>query len=99
MRGGRIELAGVGFLEIAHVAGVLDAGGLHSETDSEVGDVVLAGVADAVEHSGDAALAEASRDQDAVIPGELLLVASVVLVFDLKAFSFNPLHIELKVVL
>ena len=73
--GGGVELAGVGVLEPADVAGVLDAGGLHAEADAEVGDVVLAGVADGVEHAFDAALAEAAGDEDAVEAFELGRIA------------------------
>ena len=69
-RGG-VELAGVGVLEAADVARVFDAGGLHAEADAEVGDVVLAGVADGVEHALDAAFAEAAGDEDAVEAFEL----------------------------
>ena len=43
VRGGGIELAGVGVFEAADVAGELDAGGLHAEADAEVGDVVSRG--------------------------------------------------------
>ena len=66
MGGGGVEFAGVGVGEAADVAGELDAGGLHAEADSEIGDVVFAGVADGVEHAFDAALAEASGNEDAV---------------------------------
>jgi hypothetical protein len=50
----------------ADVARVLDAGELHSEADAEEGRGGLAGVADGVQHAFDAALAEASGDEDAV---------------------------------
>ena len=69
VRGGGVELAGVGVLEAADVAGILDAGGLHAEADAEVGRAGLAGVADGVEHALDAALAEAAGDEDAVEAG------------------------------
>ena len=98
VRSGGIEFAGVGLVESADVAGELDAGGLHAEADAEVGDVVFAGEADAVEHAGDAALAEAAGDEDAVEAGELMLVAAVVLVLGFQALGFDPLKVELEVV-
>jgi hypothetical protein len=66
VRRGGVELAGVGVLQAADVARELDAGGLHAEADAEVGNLVLAGVADGVQHALDAALAEAAGDEDAV---------------------------------
>ena len=50
---------------------------MHAEADAEVGDAVLAGVADGVEHALDAALAEAAGDEDAVEAFELALVVAV----------------------
>ncbi len=93
VRGGGVELAGVGVLEAAYIAGVLDAGGLHAETDAEVGDCLFAGVADGVEHTFDAALAEAAGYEDAV---EALKLSGVV--GDFEAFGFEPGDAELEVV-
>jgi hypothetical protein len=44
-------------------------GGLHAEADAEVRDLLLARVADAVQHALDAALAEAAGHEDAVEAG------------------------------
>ena len=100
MRSGGVELAGVGILEAADVARVLDAGGLHAEADAEVGDLVLAGVADGVEHALDAALAEAAGDEDAVEAGELLwvVIAAAVFAAGFEALGFDPGDLELEVV-
>ena len=78
MRRGRIEFAGVGAGEAADVARVFNAGRLHAEADAEIGDLILAGVADGVEHAFDAALAEAAGNEDAVEACELRFVAAVV---------------------
>ncbi len=99
--GGGVELAGVGVLEAADVAGVLDAGGLHAETDAEVGNGLFAGVANGVEHALDAALAEAAGDQDAVKVSELVAIVeggAAFVVFCFKAFGFDPSHTEFEVV-
>jgi hypothetical protein len=63
---GRVKLAGIGVLETADVARKLDAGGLHSQTNSKVGNLFFAGVADGVQHALNAALAEAAGNQNAV---------------------------------
>ena len=91
-RGG-VELAGVGAVQPADVAGELDAGGLHAEADAEVGRAGLARVADGVEHAFDAALAEAAGDEDAV---EVLELRDVVV--GLEAFGFDPGDAQLEVV-
>ena len=80
---------------------VLDAGGLHAEADAEVRDLVLAGVADGVEHALDAALAEASGDEDAVEAFELgveVVVAAAVFAAGFEALGFDPGDLELEVV-
>src|SRR3954463_719698 len=64
VRGGLVELARVRAFEHAHVARKLDAGRLHAEANAEVGDFLLARVADSVQHAFDAALAEAAGNQD-----------------------------------
>ena len=93
MGGAGVELAGVGVFQAADVAGVLNAGGLHTEADTEVGGVGLAGIADGVEHALNAALAEAAGDQDAVEAFELVdvVVGGVAgVIAGLEAFGFNP---------
>src|ERR1035437_8667867 len=54
----RVELRGVGLLQAAHVARVLDHHGLHAQANAEVGDLMLARVADGVDHAFDSAFAE-----------------------------------------
>ena len=51
---------------------------------------MLAGEANAVEHSVDAALAEAAGNENAVEAGELLFVAAIGLVLGFEAFGFHP---------
>ena len=65
LRGG-IEFARVSVFEAADVAGEFNAGGLHAQTDSKVRHVLLARVADSVQHALDAAFAKASGDKDAI---------------------------------
>jgi hypothetical protein len=91
--GGGVELAGVGVLEAADVAGVLDAGGLHAEADAEVGYGFFAGIADGVEHAFDAAFAEAAGDEDAVEVSELFGVVG-----DFEAFGFEPGDTQFEIV-
>src|SRR5215469_18618846 len=101
MRGGWIELGGVGVFEAADVAGELDAGGLHAETDSEVGGSSLAGEANGVEHAFDSALAEASGDEDSVEALELLdvvVAGAAGGVGGFEAFGFDPGDAEFQVV-
>src|SRR5947209_1524107 len=65
MRCRGIEFAGVRVGKSADVASVLDAGCLHSQTNSEVGDLLLAGIADRLQHPLDAALPETAGNEDA----------------------------------
>src|SRR5579872_5485466 len=93
-RGG-VEFAGVGVLQPANVARVLDACGLHTQADAEIRHLLFPGIADAVQHSGNAALPEAARHQDAVVILQLRLVAAVLPVLGFQALGFNPVHIDL----
>ncbi len=68
----RIELGAVGLLEAGGVAGVFDGGALHAEADAEEGNFVFTGELDGVDHALNAALAEAARNQDAVVALEAL---------------------------
>ena len=70
--GGPGQLAGVGVLHVADVAGVLDHRHLHSQADAQEGDLVLPGVADGGDLALDAPVAEAAGDQYAVGPGQEL---------------------------
>ena len=94
MRGAGIELARVGLLEAAHVAREFDAGGLHAKTDAKVRDAAFAGVVDGLDHTFDAALAEAARHQDAVEAFELVpgLGAGDALGLDPVDVGFDPVR-------
>src|SRR5918911_4681595 len=59
----RVKLCRVRVLQAADVARVLDAGRLHSQTDSEVGRSRSSRVVDRLNHPRDAALAEAAGDE------------------------------------
>ena len=63
-----IELGAVGVGEPRLVPCILDHRELHAEADSQIGNPVLARVADRLDLAFDAAFAEASRHQDRVIP-------------------------------
>src|SRR5450631_2589126 len=97
MRSGRVELAGAGAGQPAHIAGKLYARGLHAQADAEVGHAILARVADGVEHAFNASLAKATRHQDAVKTGQLLLVLPVSSMLALQAFGFDPGHTQLEI--
>src|SRR5215467_11327093 len=49
--GGRIEFAGIGLRQSANIAGKLNAGCLHAKADSEVGNFVLTGITDGLQHA------------------------------------------------
>src|SRR5277367_2677361 len=63
----RVELARIRLRQPDDIAGKLNTSGLHSQTDSEVRNSILAGVTNCNQHSLDAALAEAAGHQDSVI--------------------------------
>src|SRR5579859_4900071 len=88
---GWIELGGIGALEAADVARVLDHHGLHAQADTEIGNFVLARVADRVDHAFDATLTEAAGHQDTVV-----LVERALGVGGRDAFGFNPVDINLQ---
>ena len=70
MRRVLLELRAVGLRQPANVAGVLDDRALHAEADSEIRNLLFARVLDGANHSGDAPLAEAAGNEDAVELGE-----------------------------
>jgi len=78
VRGRGFELGGVRACQAADVAGILDTGGLHAETDAEVRNLLLAGEADSVQHALDAALSEAAGNQNAVESIQLRLITAVI---------------------
>src|ERR1039458_5152112 len=71
MRRSRIEFGGIRLLQAANVARKLDHHGLHAQADAEIRDLILAGVANSVQHAIDAALAETAGHQDAVVAFQL----------------------------
>src|SRR4051812_31731332 len=88
VRRGLVELARVRAFKSTHVARKLDACRLHAEADSEIRYLFLARIADRIQHSFDAALAEAAGDEDAVIIFELRIVFFAF--FGFEAFGFHP---------
>src|SRR5439155_2796387 len=84
VRGRWIELRGIGAVEAADVAGILDDRALHAETDAEVGHLVLARVSDRLDLALDAAIAEASGDEHPVETGN---VAG-------QALALEPLRVD-----
>src|SRR5947209_15852356 len=67
----RIKFARVGILESANIARKLNAGGLHSQANSEVRNVFLARVPDCIQHSINSAFAKAAGNQNAVVAFQL----------------------------
>src|ERR1039457_5893554 len=88
-----VEFGGIGARQAAHVAGVFDDQGLHAQTYVEIGHLALARVADVVQHAVDAALADASRHQYAVVAFELLFPTLAH-----HAFGIDPVNIDLQFV-
>src|SRR4051812_22696436 len=88
-----IEFARVGPLQAAHVARVLDHHGLHPEADTEVGNLVLARVADGVDHALNAALPEAAGNQDRVVVVQLPLP-----IFSIDALGLYPVDLHAQIV-
>ena len=97
MRRCRIELARIGVVQSANIASVFDARRLHSQADAEIRNATLARIANAVQHAGDAALPEASGNENAVIAFQLRFVGLVVFALRLQPLGFDPLQIELQV--
>src|SRR5579859_2811544 len=97
MLGRRIELAGVGRLQSADVARKLDASRLHTQADPEVGNLEFASIANGIEHSLDAPLAESARHQDSVKASQLLLVGLIARLFRFEALGFDPGNFEFEV--
>src|SRR5271156_3881051 len=60
IRSGGIEFGAIGVFDMRNLARVFDGGALHAETDAEERDFFLARVSDGVNHSSDAAFAEAA---------------------------------------
>src|SRR5580704_16537135 len=61
-----VEFSGIRASQRADVASVLDDHGLHPETDAEIGDALFARAADSIQHTRNASLAEASRNEYSV---------------------------------
>src|SRR5579884_698233 len=95
VRRGGIEFAGVGVGQTADVTRKFDARGLHAQTNAKVGDLLFAREADRVQHAGDAPLAEAARDEDAVVILELGFVG---LIRRLQPLRLDPIHLQFQVV-
>src|SRR5438270_13921281 len=96
MRGGRIELRGIRLLQSHHVARELNAGRLHSKTDSEVRNFLLASIADRDQHALDATLAEPARNQNSIVAFQLRCNALFVSPF--QTLGLNPVELQLQVV-
>src|SRR5271169_3794918 len=77
MRRGGIELARICIGQANYIAGKLNASGLHSETNSEVGNLFLAGIADRNQHAFNPTLSETTGNEKAVIPFELRFITLV----------------------
>ena len=98
VRTGGVKLARIGVLEAADVAGKLDAGGLHAQANSKVRNLLLAGIADGVQHALDAALAKAAGHQDPIESLQLRLITPVLGSFRLQPLGLDPGNIEFQVV-
>src|SRR5579864_4210589 len=93
MRRTGIEFGGIGVHQAAHIARILNHQGLHAQADAEVRHLALARVANRVEHAVDAALAEAARNQDAIVALQLPLP-----VRPHHALGFDPVNVHFQLV-
>ena len=93
-----IELAGISVQQPADVAGKLDACRLHAQANSEIWDLLFARILNRLQHALDAAFAEPSGDEQAVIAFQLRLVTLVRLVGGFETLRFDPVQFELEVV-
>src|ERR1041385_2292403 len=89
----RVELRRVSAREAADRARVLDDGGLHPQTDAEVGRARLARVVDGANHAGHAALAEAAGHKYRVEVAQALFVRVVH-----QTLRLDPAHVNSQVV-
>jgi len=89
------KLAGVGIGVAQHVAGVLHHHDLHAQADAKVGHTVLTGVLGGLDHTLDAAVAEAAGHDDAVHIGKFF--GAAVLVH--QSLAVYPLDLDLALVL
>ena len=90
VRRGGIEFAGVGFRQSADVARIFDAGSLHAQANAEIRNLILARVANGLQHAGDAALAESAGNQDAVVAFQLRGHAAIAAGAAFQTFGFYP---------
>src|SRR5271169_3678860 len=90
MRCRGIELTGICVRQPDHVAGKLNASGLHPEANSEVRNLFLAGIADRNQHALNPTLAETTRNEKAIVAFELRFVA---LVASFQALGFDPIQL------
>src|ERR1700730_15139614 len=95
MRSRRIKLARVCLRQSTSVARKFDASGLHSEANSEVGDLLFSRISDRLEHALDTALSESSRYQQAVVTVKLFLTGTFA---GFQALGLNPIHVQLQIV-
>ena len=89
------KLAGVGVRVAQHIAGVLHDHDLHTQTDAEVGDMVLPRVLGSLDHPLDAAVAEAAGNDDAVRIAQLIGAAALVH----QMLAVHPLDLDLALIL
>src|ERR1700675_4994245 len=77
MRSRRIELARIGIRQSADVARIFNASRLHTQTDSEVRDMLLARVLNRLQHAFDATLAESAGHEQSVVFFELRFITLI----------------------
>src|SRR6202521_4245227 len=77
MRSRRIELTRIGIRQSAHVTRIFNASRLHTETDSEVWDMLLARVLNRLQHAFDATLAESAGHEQSVVFFELRFITLI----------------------
>src|SRR5436189_3753680 len=85
-----VKFTGIRFFQPTDVASRFNAGGLHSQADPEIRDLLLTGIADGVQHTVNTAFAKAAGHQNAVKAFKLQFVIAGAVVFSFQALSLYP---------
>ena len=93
MRRGRVEFGTVRIRHAADIACEFNHGTLHAEADSEERNIVFARITDRLDLSGNAAVSESARHQNAVVSPE-----QFVRITGIEFFGFNRMNLYLDVI-
>ena len=88
---GRFEFGGISLGHATNIAREFDDQGLHAQADAEVRHFILAGIANGLQHTIDATLAEAAGHQNAIINIQLFHAFR-----PMQLFGFNPTDVHFQ---